>query len=229
MDSLKMIFFDIDGTLLDHKGAEKEGINKFYFANRFNEICDFDKFKEVWVKYSDKNFEKFLNKEYSFEQQRAMRIIDVYNEFNKQIAYDEALTKFKDYLDAYESSWKAYEDVIPCLNMLSGYKLGVISNGDYKQQMEKLRKMNIVEYFSDIVAAGDVGYAKPDSKIFEIACQRNNVNMENAIYVGDNIKTDIIPAKEIGMKGILIERDRERNVEESINRIFALTDIKNVL
>lgn len=113
--------------------------------------------------------------------------------------------------------------------MLSGYKLGVISNGDYKQQMEKLRKMNIVEYFSDIVAAGDVGYAKPDSKIFEIACQRNNVNMENAIYVGDNIKTDIIPAKEIGMKGILIERDRERNVEESINRIFALTDIKNVL
>lgn len=104
MDSLKMIFFDIDGTLLDHKGAEKEGINKFYFANRFNEICDFDKFKEVWVKYSDKNFEKFLNKEYSFEQQRAMRIIDVYNEFNKQIAYDEALTKFKDYLDAYESS-----------------------------------------------------------------------------------------------------------------------------
>lgn len=229
MDSLKMIFFDIDGTLLDHKGAEKEGINKFYFANRFNEICDFDKFKEVWVKYSDKNFEKFLNKEYTFEQQRAMRIIDVYNEFNKQIAYDEALIKFKDYLETYESSWKAYEDVIPCLNMLSGYKLGVISNGDYKQQMGKLRKMNIVEYFSDIVAAGDVGYAKPDSKIFEIACQRNDVNMENAIYVGDNIKTDIIPVEEIGMKGILIERDKERNVEESINRIFALTDMKNVL
>lgn len=229
INSLKMIFFDIDGTLLDHKGSEQEGIKKFYFLNEFNEKCDFDNFIKIWIKYSDKNFEKFLNKEYNFEQQRAMRIIDVYNKFGKEISYNEALTKFTDYLNAYESSWKAYDDVIPCLNMLNQYKLGIISNGDHKQQVEKLRKMNILEYFCDVVVAGDVGYAKPDNRIFEIACQRNNVNIENVFYVGDNIKTDVIPANEIGMKGILIDRDKERKTENNINRIFSLTDIKNLL
>lgn len=226
---LKMIFFDIDGTLLDHKGAEQEGIKKFYLLNDFNKICDIEKFKEIWVKYSDKNFEKFLKKEYTFEQQRAMRIVDVYNEFSKEISYNEALNKFIDYLNVYESSWKAYEDVIPCLNMLKEYKLGIISNGDYEQQLKKLRKINIAEYFCDIVVAGDVGYAKPDSRIFEIAYQRNNVSVENAFYVGDNIKTDIIPANEIGMKGILIDREKERKVADNIDRICSLTDIKNIM
>lgn len=228
-NSLKMIFFDIDGTLLDHKSAEKEGIEKFYISNNFDKICDIEKFRKTWVKYSDKNFQKFLNKEYLFEQQRAMRIVDVYNEFNKEISYNEALTKFSDYLNAYESSWKAYEDVIPCLNMLNEYKLGIISNGDYEQQCEKLKKMNIIEYFCDIVVAGDVGYAKPNNRIFEIACQRNKVSIEDAFYIGDNIKTDIIPANEIGMRGILIDRDKERKTENNINRIFSLTDIQNIL
>lgn len=229
MDNLKMIFFDIDGTLLDHKGAEQEGIRKFYFSNDFNKLCDFNKFKEIWVKCSDKNFEKFLNKECSFEQQRAMRIVDVYKEFDKEITYNEALDKFKDYLNAYEASWKAFDDVMGCLNMLRGYKLGIISNGDYEQQVEKLRKLNIIEYFCDVVAASDVGYAKPNSRIFEIACERNGVDVKNAFYVGDNMKTDIIPANEIGMKGILIDRNTERKVEERINRVFSLTDIINVL
>lgn len=227
-NSLKMIFFDIDGTLLDHKGAEQEGIKKFYFSNDFNKICNIEKFREIWVKYSDKNFEKFLNKEYTFEQQRAMRIIDVYNEFNKEISYNEALTEFSNYLNAYEASWRAYEDVIPCLNILNEYKLGIISNGDYEQQCKKLRKMNIDKYFCDIVVAGDVGYAKPNNRIFEIACQRNNVSIENAFYVGDSIKTDIIPANEIGMKGILIDRDKERKTDNNIKRIFSLVDIKNL-
>lgn len=226
INSSKMIFFDIDGTLLNHKSAEQEGIKKFYFANKFDELSTFDRFKETWVKCSNKNFKKFLNKEYSFEEQRAIRVIDIYNEFNKEISYNKALTKFTEYLNAYEASWEAYGDVLPCLNMLKDHKIGIISNGDYEQQMKKLKKMNIVKYFCDVVVAGDIGYAKPNSRIFKIACQRNGISIKNAVYVGDNIKTDIIPANKIGMEGILIDRNKEQNVNNNINRIFSLTDIK---
>ena len=63
MKNVRMIFFDIDGTLLDHKGAEAEGIKAFYESNGFDKLCNFESFKQAWVKYSDKNFNKFLNKE----------------------------------------------------------------------------------------------------------------------------------------------------------------------
>ena len=226
MKNVRMIFFDIDGTLLDHKGAEAEGIKAFYESNVFDKLCNFESFKQAWVKYSDKNFNKFLNKECNFEEQRAMRIIDVYNEFNKKIEYKEALGKFGDYLIAYERAWKAYDDVINCLKSLKGYKIGIISNGDYNQQIEKLKRMNIYTCFCDVVAAGEVGYAKPDSKIFEIACERNNIGINEACYVGDNIKTDIVPAEAIGMKAVLIDRNKSNSVEGTINRIYSLNDLK---
>lgn len=229
IDSKTMIFFDIDGTLLDHKGAELNGIKMFYKNNSFEKSCDFEVFKTIWLKYSDKNFEKFLKKEYTFEQQRAMRIIEVYKEFGSDISYEEALNKFQYYLEAYEESWEAYDDVFPCLEQLKDYRLGIISNGDYNQQIQKLKKMRIDTYFDDIVAAGDVCVAKPDVKIFEIACERSNVDKRNCYYIGDNIKTDIIPCKSIGLQAILINRDETATVDENIKRIFSLSDIKKCI
>jgi len=223
MNDKTMIFFDIDGTLLDHKGAEKDGVEIFYKKNGFEELCDFLTFYEIWVRFSDKYFEKFLKKECSFEEQRAMRIIEVYKKFGKEIDYDDALDKFKDYLEAYEDSWKAYDDVLPCLEALKGYKLGVISNGEFEQQMRKLKKMDVDGYFADVVTAGEVGVAKPDTRIFEIACERNNVDVKECYYVGDNVKTDILPCEKIGMKAVLIDREVKR--QENINVISCLTNL----
>lgn len=229
MDSVKMIFFDIDGTLLDHKGAEISGIKKFYELNEFTKICDLETFKRVWVKYSDLNFNKFLNNERTFEEQRAMRIIDVYNEFGIPIDYHEALLKFTDYLSAYEDSWRLYDDVIDGLEEFKDYKLGVISNGDYEQQVNKLKKMKIDKYFCDVVTASEVRYAKPNVEIFKVACTRNGIDVKEACYIGDNIKTDVVPANAIGMNGILIERDRNIAINSTIKRIYSIKELMNAL
>lgn len=224
-----MIFFDIDGTLLDHKGAEAEGVKKFYNMYDFEKQVDFEGFKNVWVTFSDKNFDKFLRKECTFEEQRANRIIEVFNEVGMSISYEDALKKFDDYLKAYEESWKAYDDVIPGLEELKDEKLGIISNGDHEQQLLKLSKIGIDKYFSDVITAGLVGVAKPESKIFEIACERNNVKASNSYYIGDVIKTDIIPCEKIGMKGILIDRDNKNINNVEVTRVSSLVDLKNVI
>ena len=96
-----MIFFDIDGTLLDHKGAELEGIKKFFNLYRFDELTEFEKFKKIWVDVADKNFNKYLKKELTFEEQRANRIIELFKEFDLEITYDDAIIKFNEYLKVY--------------------------------------------------------------------------------------------------------------------------------
>ena len=223
-----MIFFDIDGTLLDHKGAELEGIKKFYEKYEFDKITDFETFRKAWVNCSNKNFNKYLNKELSFEEQRANRIIDVFSEFGIRIDYAEGLKKFNDYLKVYEESWKAYGDVIPCLESLKGQRLGIISNGDHQQQITKLQKIGVAGYFEDVITAGGVGVAKPNAKIFEIACERNNVRIENCYYIGDDIKSDILPCKEIGMKAILINRNN-KEVDGEIIQIKSFDELKKHL
>jgi len=223
-----MIFFDIDGTLLDHKGAELEGIKKFFNKYEFDKITEFEDFRETWVKVANENFNRYLRKELTFEEQRANRIIEIYKKFNIELKYEEALIKFNDYLKVYEESWKPYDDVIPCLNLLKGKKLGIISNGDHTQQVMKLEKMGIKEYFTDIITAGGAGVAKPDVKIFEIACERNGVEIKDSYYIGDDIKSDIIPCKEIGMKSVLINR-LNKEVDSDINQIKNLKELVHLV
>ena len=223
-----MIFFDIDGTLLDHKGAELEGIKKFYEKYGFSQLTEFETFKNVWTLASGKNFDRYLKKEISFEEQRANRIIDVFKEFNMDITYEEALKKFEDYLIVYEESLMSYDDVITCLEVLKIQKLGIISNGDHEQQIKKLEKMGISSYFEDVITAGSLGVAKPNVRIFEIACERNAVEVEDSCYIGDDIKSDSLPCNEIGMKAVFINRN-QKEVDRGIIQVNSLLELMSVL
>ena len=49
------------------------------------------------------------------------------------------------YLDI-TKNWKSIEDVKPCLEMLSKYRLGIVSNGDLVQQKSKLEKLGFLDF-----------------------------------------------------------------------------------
>lgn len=224
-----MVFFDVDGTLLDHKSAEFAGVKLFYqnYRNFFN--MDFNEFYSLWCKISEKHFERYLAKECSFEEQRIERIKELYLERNIDLSSEEALKMFGYYLRNYELSWKPFNDVIPCLKKISKLKMGIISNGDLEQQKLKLDKMKISHYFVDVVAAGEFNVSKPCTEIFEIACKRNGEEPEKCFYVGDTVETDIIPCGKIGMKGIWINRDNKTLPNKNIKIIASLKKLSNVL
>jgi putative hydrolase of the HAD superfamily len=90
-----VIFFDIDATLLDHDRAEKMGAIDF-FREYTDELQYSDtEFVKSWNSLSKKYFDKFLKKELSFQEQRRMRIKDL---FGHHLSNEQADTKFDDYL-----------------------------------------------------------------------------------------------------------------------------------
>jgi putative hydrolase of the HAD superfamily len=140
------------------------------------------------------------------------------------------MIKFKKYLSIYEDNWKTYDDVIPCLKYLAGkYRLGIISNGDLNQQSLKLEKMNIKQYFTHIITSGEVGISKPNKKLFNIACSRVKKQPQECYYIGDDLQTDIIPCKDVSMNGIWLNRKRENLNTDSIQIIYDLSELTNVL
>lgn len=125
-----MIFFDIDATLLDHDRAEKMGAIDFFKECKNELEYSENEFVDLRYNLSKKYFEKFLAKEFSFQEQRRMRIKDL---FGRHYNNEQADSKFNNYLELYKRNWSAFEDVIPCLLQLKqqGFRLGIISNGDY--------------------------------------------------------------------------------------------------
>jgi len=102
-----------------------------------------------------------------------------------------------------------YEDSERVIKRLKkDYKIGIISN-TYDIITKKIRKKfsNFIKKFDIVVFSSELGSMKPDHKIFFYALNKFVVDPQETIMVGDKLDRDIIPAEELGMNTILIDRD----------------------
>ncbi|MGX7023802.1 HAD family hydrolase [Vagococcus hydrophili] len=124
-----------------------------------------------------------------------------------------------------------YPDVRETLHLLSRkYKLGVIANQGVGLK-ERLTSFEILDYFSLIVSSSDVNIKKPDPEIFKIALEKANVKASSAVYIGDRVDNDMIPAKQLGMKTIRIKQGMAKFQSESLlyPSDFIISDFSELL
>ena len=124
----------------------------------------------------------------------------------EQIAWE--LLQSGHYLFAANSA-TLYEDVVPTLQHFrdEGFKLAIVSNWD--TPLDPLtERLGIADYFDAIVASHDarVRSEKPDPHIFNYALAAVGVSAEEAVHVGDTYEADIVGARDVGIRPILIDR-----------------------
>jgi HAD superfamily hydrolase (TIGR01549 family) len=129
--------------------------------------------------------------------------------------------KTKDYVNIFPETVKTLEE------FSKKYKLVLLSNTAEKEGKEAMGKFGLEKYFDEILLSGSLGLAKPDPKIFKLVLEKTNVRPEEILVVGDNLETDIIPARILGMKGILIDtREKYTEYENKDWYIRSLGDLK---
>jgi putative hydrolase of the HAD superfamily len=77
--------------------------------------------------------------------------------------------------------------------------------------LERLAHAGIGHYFQNDGISGIHGYRKPDIRLFLRVCADLNVDPTECIMVGDRIDNDIVPAKLLGMRTILIRTGRHQH------------------
>ncbi|PFT22780.1 HAD family hydrolase [Bacillus thuringiensis] len=225
-----MIFFDIDGTLLDYEAAERNGIIDFFqiYTTIFsgNEL----EATKVWHELSEEYFNKFLSKELSFQEQQVMRMYHLFKTYGVNLSARESQHRFNQYIELYKNNWNLFEDVLYTLQTLQqrGYSLGIISNGDYEQQIEKLTALNIPQYFQYIFTSSEIGISKPDPKIFQRTVLQSNLEMKDCYYIGDRLETDAISSTAAGMQGIWLNRDNLQ-LKCDVPTIYSLHEVLTII
>ncbi|MFQ6068872.1 MAG: HAD-IA family hydrolase [Candidatus Bathyarchaeia archaeon] len=79
------------------------------------------------------------------------------------------------------------------------YRLGIITNTVTSREQHvrtALRRIGLEQYFDVILTSVDVGYDKPDEKIFLEALEALNVQPEEAVMVGNRISTTLLEPTE---------------------------------
>ena len=108
-----------------------------------------------------------------------------------------------------------------------GYKLGIIANQKLGTA-ERLENWGLLQYFDVIAASAEVGYAKPDKRIFEKALEMAGCTARESVMVGDRLDNDIIPAKALGMKTVWIKNGLAQYQSEELGKGIADVQIASL-
>jgi len=218
LSSFKAVFFDVGGTLISVYpsvgGVYAKHARDFGFSGTVDELNK--GFRLQWKKMG--GIESLGDKSGKQEEKKFWKNL-VYEVFQPLGGLDRFDEYFALIFEVFEegSNWKIYEDVIES-KIFQKLKerdviLGVISNWD-SRLISTLENLNLADNFKFILPSAVVGSAKPDKKIFEEALRLSGVKPHEACHIGDEVKTDIEGARNIGIHAILL--DRENRFGDSI-------------
>ena len=74
----------------------------------------------------------------------------------------------------------------------NGCRLALLTNGDGRAQRSKIDRFGLAPMFDHILIEGDVGYGKPDPRVYELALARLEVHARDAWMAGDNLEWDVV-------------------------------------
>ena len=224
----RAIFFDLDDTLLDDRGAQIGYLPQVYAAWRDRLPHSEEAFPATWRSALQHHFDRHIRGEISYEAQRRERIRDVFQA--PTLSDEDADLRMREFLEIYEASWRLFDDVIPALDALQDRPLGVITNGTNLQQRGKLERMGIVDRFTVILTSEAVGVGKPDPRIFVHAAETMNIAPGRCVHVGDDWMRDVEGARRAGFRAVWVDRHRRNDRSDpSVACITTLADLCTVL
>ncbi|MBN2353619.1 MAG: HAD family hydrolase [Spirochaetales bacterium] len=83
-----------------------------------------------------------------------------------------------------------------------GTRLALLTNGNAVLQRRKIERFGLDRFFSHFFVEGELGFGKPDPRVYERALAALNARPEEAWCVGDNLEWDVAGAQACGIFGV---------------------------
>ena len=92
-----------------------------------------------------------------------------------------------------------------CLARLkhAGCTIAVCSNWGWDLRAD-LRPTGLAAYIDTYVTSAQVGFRKPHPRIYRAALEANGSSADEAIFVGDNVRADVVGPQNAGIRAILL-------------------------
>ncbi|GAA0579623.1 HAD family hydrolase [Actinomadura livida] len=232
----EVVFFDLDGTLVDHRSAVWEAIGRIV-RSAPDAAAPPEELMALWWTLEGRHMREYLAGECSFAEHHRRRVRSFLPMLGEPVPESPGLLDAwiaERYLGVFEESWRCYPDVRPCLDALArlpgGPRLAVLTNGDPEQQRAKLARFGLLGFFEAVLTPSELGAAKPAA--YAAACRSMGTDPAHAVNVGDMLESDVNAAARAGLTGIWLDRGIDfvtggpsPAAEGTVLRIERLTDL----
>ncbi len=98
------------------------------------------------------------------------------------------------------------------------YKTSILSNADTSLRHRLEHDIGVNHLFDDIVCSAEVGMAKPEPAVFDLACRRLGLSPAECVFV-DDYEPNVKAARDGGMKAILFRVDRGDDLRAQLHAL----------
>jgi putative hydrolase of the HAD superfamily len=197
------VFFDVDFTLI-HPGPRFQGAGYQASCARYGIAVDADCFDAAVAGASS----VLVSAEQAYDENMFVaytrRIIELMGGEGDRID-DVAREMYREWAE--HQHFRLYDDVPGALRALDadGVRIGLISNS-HRCLVSFQTHFELEGLISAAVSSSEHGYMKPHPSIFRAALELMQVEAGAAVMVGDSFVHDIVGARQVGMRGVLLAR-----------------------
>ncbi len=111
------------------------------------------------------------------------------------------------YHDLRDAGLRPFDDAIDTVEWLraSGCRLALLTNGSAQMQRRKIDRFALAVHFDTILIEGEVGFGKPDPRVYRRAMDLLDTTPGDTWMVGDNLEWDVAEPQRQGIYGIWID------------------------
>jgi len=203
----KAVLFDMDDTIFDHALTCRRALAQLWRTDsRFRSR----RLEEIWREYSrllELVQPDVASGRVTVQQARVERFRQLALYCGTGVTPEQAAGLSAAYRAQYQRLRRTVPGVRRVLERLQGRTtLGVVTNNEVAEQEEKLDHFQLRSLINFMIVSAGVGVAKPDTGIFQIALERADARPEEAVMIGDSWKSDIVGARNAGIRPVWFNR-----------------------
>ncbi len=197
LESYTLVLFDVDNTLLDFDQSEEEGITLLW-KHRFSEVISYQPFKEQYHEINTQIWNEVETGTLLPKEVKEVRAKRVLSHFELPIEdWESGANIFLQGLASVAAWLPGAEDAFHRIRQ--SHKVGLITNGLVAVQYPRIEKINIRRHLGTYQISQEVGYTKPDPRIFDLALKETGISKEKTLYIGDSLSSDYQGALNAGI------------------------------
>ena len=209
MARIKVISFDLDGTLIDYRFVDSvwfEGIPKLYSV-------------EKRVSFDDAR--KAVKREYDKVGKERLEWYDLHywiRRFGLNVDGQELLRKF-------EHRIRTYPEVSKVLEQLKqrGFRLVIVTNARREFAELELEKAKMENYFERVFSStSDFGMVKKTVNLYQRVCNILEISPQEMIHIGDDRNFDFDVPRRLGILAFYLDRTGKHKGELVIHGLEEL-------
>lgn len=217
--TVKFVYFDLDGTLLDHKRAEQHALHDIYHHFDLFNGTDANQLVQVYQAINSEQWKLYSQHKVTRDQLQRNRFEQTLCELGLDASRYEEVGR--QYMDFYQNHWQWIDGAQSAFKSIKQkFDVGILTNGFADTQKKKFEQFNLYEQASHLVISEEVGAMKPHPSVFKFATEQTGLDAGQILYIGDSYSSDVVGGTEFGWQVAWYTQNGEAEKHKKADFVF---------